>query len=407
VPIPLDRRSRLESECQHLTIDAFFRDLFPRLAERNGQLVAEAMARLKASPLACEVGGESWSIIRDGETIAATRGTTPDAFRLALTAEQFSDCMQNLMSLNGMMTARQLKFADDELRQVSLWDSLILTLLDGWPTVGVDLDFVDRYGRPLDLGQSFFPDADPDDIAHFLREAGYLHLRGWFDPADMAAISADMDHAIGAYHEGDGSSWWAKLASGERVCVRMQQFEKQSPTADRLLNGEMWEKLRRAVAANDPVVTPPAKTRLIEALFKPVGVVSGPSDLTFHRDCHLGRHMYECSHITIGMAVTGTSRENGLLQVIAGSHRVALPVEIAKTEPYLPVVEVETEPGDITVHLSCTLHASTPPKLAPRRVMYTAFALAGTARLHGEKLGNLREQVSDIVRREQMEIKAQ
>jgi hypothetical protein len=384
-------------------MDAFFRDHFPRLAERNGQLVAEAMVRLNALPLACEVEGESWSIIRDGETIAATRGIAPDAFRLALTAEQFSDCMQNLMSLNGMMTARQLKFADDELRMVSLWDSLILTLLDGWPTVGTDLDFVDRYGRPLDLGQSFSPDADPDDIAHFLREAGYLHLRGWFDPADMAAISADMDRAVGIYHEGDGSSWWAKLGNGERVCVRMQKFEEHSPTADRLLNGERWEKLRRAVAANDPVITPPAKTRLIEALYKPVGVVSGPSDLSFHRDCHLGRHMYECSHITIGMAVTGTSRENGLLQVIAGSHRVALPVEIAKTEPYLPVVEIETEPGDITVHLSCSLHASTPPQLTPRRVMYTAFALAGTARLHGEKLGNLREQVSDIARREQIE----
>lgn len=400
MPMPLVRRTRCDSDLREITPTAFFHEDFPALAERNGGMVAEAMSELGAWPLTVEVEDEIWTIEHAGDTIAAKAGPAENPLRVVLTAKQFSDCMQNQMSLNGMMVARQLRFADTELWQVSLWDSLLLTLLDGWPTVAPELSFLDRAGRPLDLGRTFGPDDNPAEIAHFLRETGYLHLRGWLDPADMAMISADMDRASGSYREGDGMSWWATLANGERACVRMQHFDRFSPTTERLLNGETWEKLRATIAADDPVIVPPSETRLVEALFKPLGVVSGPSDLSFHRDCHLGRHMYECSHITIGISLTSSGRENGLLQVIAGSHRVAMPVEIAKTAPNLPVIEIETRPGDLTVHLSCTLHASTPPKIEPRRVLYTPFALAGTDKMHGDELGNLREQVTELERGE-------
>ena len=53
-----------------------------------------------------------------------------------------------------------------------------------------------------------------------------------------------------------------------------------------------------------------------------------------------------------------------------------IPVEVAKTAPYLPVVAVTTEPGDCTVHLSCTLHEATPPRIETRKVMYAPFKLA-------------------------------
>ena len=95
-----------------------------------------------------------------------------------------------------------------------------------------------------------------------------------------------------------------------------------------------------------------------------------------------------------------SSEENGLLCVIVGSHRVLMPVEIAKSRPYLPVVAISTEPGDVTVHLSCTLHESTAPVTEERRVMYTGFSLppreADTER-GGSALGELRERVYKIV----------
>ncbi len=41
----------------------------------------------------------------------------------------------------------------------------------------------------------------------------------------------------------------------------------------------------------------------------------------------------------------------------------------------LPVLDLPTETGDVTVHLSCTLHMAQPPVERERRVMYTGFRL--------------------------------
>jgi hypothetical protein len=105
--------------------------------------------------------------------------------------------------------------------------------------------------------------------------------------------------------------------------------------------------------------------------------------------------------MTVAIAVTPTSEELGLLRVVAGSHRVAMPVEIAKVDPYLPVVGLPTEPGDLTIHLSCTLHESTPPRSAERKVMYGGgFSLAPRARDvegGGAHISALRERVYKIV----------
>jgi ectoine hydroxylase-related dioxygenase (phytanoyl-CoA dioxygenase family) len=101
----------------------------------------------------------------------------------------------------------------------------------------------------------------------------------------------------------------------------------------------------------------------------------------------------------VGISVTASSEANGQLRVIAGSHRVLMPVEVAKSRPYLPVVAVPTEPGDLTVHLSCTLHEATPPLIEERRVMYTGFSLP--PREEGTEAGGalleLRERVHKIL----------
>jgi hypothetical protein len=41
----------------------------------------------------------------------------------------------------------------------------------------------------------------------------------------------------------------------------------------------------------------------------------------------------------------------------------------------LPVLDLPTGTGDVTVHLSCTLHMAQPPVERERRVMYTGFRL--------------------------------
>ncbi|MET0271254.1 MAG: phytanoyl-CoA dioxygenase family protein, partial [Sphingomonas sp.] len=332
-------------------------------------------------------------------TVVARPGGDDAALTVTLSPGQFALLACNRMTLNGFLVARSLAFRGGGLTDVSVWDSIWIALLEGWPATGPTIAFEDRDGAPLDLARIFTPQDDRADAQHFLAEAGYLHLRGWLDPTDMATISADMDHALALVREGDGLSWWAQVEDGSRRCVRIQDFTRFSPTTRRILDGGRWADMLALIAGQDDLVP----GRHVEALVKPTGVVSGPSDVSFHRDCHLGRHAFLCARRTVGIAITSTGEGNGSLRVIAGSHRLVMPVEIAKTRPYLPVIEVATMPGDLTVHLSCTLHDSTPPRTSERRVMYVEARMAdpdGTPAAAPSAEAILREQVTDIHRRE-------
>lgn len=404
MPITLDRRTRSDADVTAITAELFFRDILPELIERHGALVARGMAKVHARPLAIEVGERSWTFTSDGDTIVVADGVAADAFVVTLTDDHFSDWVQQQRTFNALVVGRDMRCRGGSEYDISVWDSLWMTMLEGWAVDDDDLQFLDRFGAPLDLAATFTPDDDPLDVAHFLREAGYLHLRGYVDPALMATIADDIDRAVPEYTQGDGKSWWATTADGTVRCVRLQEFLEHSPATEAILRSDNWDQLRRTVAGDDELVQAPVEGRCLEALIKPLGVVNGPSDVTFHRDCHFGRHAYGCSGMTVGIAVTPTGKDNGMLRVVAGSHRIAIPIEVAKTDPYLPVVGLPTEPGDLTMHLSCTLHESTPPIVAERKVMYGGgFSLAPRPVDRSGKpggkaaLSDLRERVHEIL----------
>ena len=116
--------------------------------------------------------------------------------------------------------------------------------------------------------------------------------------------------------------------------------------------------------------------RSVEALEKPIGVVKGISDLIWHKDCSLGMHSYRCCGLTTGISVTGADARSGQLRVVAGSHRALVQPAFVRREWQLPVIDLPTETGDVTVHCSCTLHMAQPPVDRERKVMYTGFGLA-------------------------------
>jgi hypothetical protein len=61
--------------------------------------------------------------------------------------------------------------------------------------------------------------------------------------------------------------------------------------------------------------------------------------------------------------------------VIAGSHRALVWSGIRQPDLDLPDIPLPTETGDITIHLSCTMHMAQPPVERERRVMYSGFSL--------------------------------
>jgi hypothetical protein len=86
---------------------------------------------------------------------------------------------------------------------------------------------------------------------------------------------------------------------------------------------------------------------------------------------------------------------------VAGSHRALVWPAFVRRDNDLPIVDLPTLTGDVTMHLSCTLHMAQPPVERERRVLYTGFRLPpanpAATRAARERLGKVREAASVTV----------
>ena len=264
------------------------------------------------------------------------------------------------------------------------WEIALRALLDGRPAHEPGLvTFADRHGAPLDLARTFTLDDDPAEMRHFLGEAGFLHVRGVFDDAQLdrvtEAISERRAHATRA----DTTTWWATVDGIDaEVCVRFNDLtDDELPVA----LGEMTAPIAALTGADH-------EFDHIDVLMKPVGVVEGVSDLPWHKDCSLGLHSHQCLRVVTGVSITASGPDNGQLGVVAGSHRVNLGQFVVPTDLDLPTMWIATERGDVTVHLSCTLHSSTPPVHSERRVAYVTWRLPGDSSDLADTVRAVRDQ---------------
>jgi hypothetical protein len=371
----VDFRTRFAGDVELVDIERFVNELAPAAVESNGQAAGSGLARVDLPPLTLEAEGRAVTLSRDGHDrlVVETRGN--EDLVVTMDATAFSDLVQDVASTFGLHMMGRAKVrrggADDFLG----WEPVLRCLLDGRPVYAAgEVQLRERDGAPLDLHRSFSLDDDPQEIGHFLAEAGYLHFRAVFTEDEMAAVSADLDDAMGSAAPDDGASWWARTDAGEHYPARILGFNKQSPTLRELVRSNRFQRIGTFTddqfLCRDPEVGDSA-----EGLLKKIGVVEGMSDVSWHKDCALGGHSRGCCGLTVGISVTGAGRENGELGVMAGSHRANLPL-LGVGGVDLPRVPLPTRTGDVTVHCSCTFHMSRPPLSAERRVVYTGFALA-------------------------------
>ena len=179
-----------------------------------------------------------------------------------------------------------------------------------------DVTFVDADGGPLDLDRTFTIDDDRDEMAHFLEQAGFLHLRGVFDESEMAALGRRHRRV-----DRGGDARRRRLVVGDRRPGR------RPARARPVLPREVRRRCATLVADERyPWIGGLTGDGHVhrdggEGLVKPLGIVRGLSDLPWHKDCGQGNHSYECNSLTCGISVTGADRVSGALGVIPGSHR--------------------------------------------------------------------------------------
>ncbi len=371
----VDVRTRVDGDQAPVSAARFFGDDLPASLDRAGPLLAEALATLRLPPLVIEVDGAPWTLEALGTGVGVRPGSSAgdEALWLRLDATALSDLVADQVTPMGWFSSGALDLRG-RLERLLDWWLVLRAAVDGVaPLVAGPMTFEDGGGRALDLTRCFDWDDADAEMERFLGQAGFLHVGGVFSEEEMAAISADMDRAAPTYTPGDGRSWWARTADGTDRLVRMQGFDAMSDTAAALVSDGRLARL--GALTGDGHQWGSMDSNALEALVKPIGVVEGISDVPWHKDCSLGRHSYECCSLTVGISVTGADETSGQLRVVAGSHRALVWPAFLRRDNLLPVVDLPTRTGDVTVHLSCTLHMAQPPVERERRVMYTGFRL--------------------------------
>ncbi len=354
----------------------------PELLADRGELATRAFraSGLPAFTIAVDDVVHTWFVDADNR-LAVVEGDTGDGPRADLPADWFADIVLDQRSSVALMVAALPVMARGRIEHLIRWEKTLRALVDGRPPYQAGtVDFLRPDGGPLDLDRSFSLGDDPDEVAHFLAEAGFLVVRDVVGADDRAALSREMDSWFAAMTPGDERSWYAQVGD-TRECVRVTNLRRDE------LEFPFEERLApiAAIAASGH------RYGGSDLLRKPVGVTEGLSDLPWHRDCELGMHAYRCASLTVGLSITASGADNGQLGVIAGSHRVNVGLlDVERID--LPKVFLSTEPGDVTVHLSCTLHCATPPRHAERRVTYSSFRLPGDTDELDRRIKAVRDQ---------------
>jgi hypothetical protein len=371
----VDVRTRVDGEQAPLDPARFFDDDLPAALDAAAPLLAEAAAVLRLPPLVIDVDGDSWTLLVDDGVVHVVPGASgrDHTMRLGLDPSQLSDLVADQVTPMGWFSSGALVLSG-RLERLLDWWLVLRSALDGVaPHVSGEMPFDDAAGAPLDLARRFVWDDEDEEMDRFLGQAGFLHVAGVFTEDEMAAVSLDMDRAAPTYSPGDGRSWWARTGDGSERLVRMQGFDGMSGAAASLVSDGRLARL--GALTGDGHQWGSMESNALEALMKPIGVVEGISDVPWHKDCSLGRHSYECCSLTVGISVTGADETSGQLRVVAGSHRALVWPAFLRRDNPLPVLDLPTGTGDVTVHLSCTLHMAQPPVDRERRVMYTGFRL--------------------------------
>jgi hypothetical protein len=387
----VDVRIRIDEDRPPVDPDDFFGLELPAAIDAYAACIDPALAFVAPRPLTVDVDGHVWSMRVEGDRVVIRTG--PDDAAVAhvlLDGEQLTDLAHDQATIMSLWAANQLRQPKGNVGHLMDWWLVWRAALDGTPiyTPG-SVTFADGDGRPLDLTRAFRPDDDPEEMHHFLEEAGFLHLSGVFTDDEMAAVSADMDFAVPRYTPDDGRSWWARTSDGEMRLVRMQGFDRESAAVHDVLDDDRFLRLATIPGAGHEFGRRRAMNR-IEALFKPIGVTEGISDIPWHKDCGIGRHSYECCGLTVGISVTGADEVSGQLHVLAGSHRALIWSGIRQPDLDLPDLPLPTRTGDVTMHLSCTMHMAQPPVERERRVMYSGFSLPALEGADGSALAAAR-----------------
>ncbi|MCU1602358.1 MAG: hypothetical protein JWO22_3067 [Frankiales bacterium] len=298
---------------------------------------------------------------QDGDVLESDQPDGDAAVRL--TPQSWSDLLTQVRTPIGLLLAGELAFERGGFDQLAAWDRTLRLLHNGTPPF--DPDRADLKGR--DPRAAMTLDDSDEDLREQLQTMGYLLVKGVFSAQEMSLANAEVDRLAAAAAPGDNESWFVDTDEGQQLC-RLVYATRRSAVLQFL---EQDPRIRRLGTLTDPTLKPaPDRMEGTAVLLKVPGRTRGLSNIPWHQDCGMGGHAIFCPSVSMGIQLTGSSPETGNLLMVPGSHGQTLHHQWDKRAD-IPVVEVNTEPGDVTVHIQDVMHASPQPTAqGGRRTMY-------------------------------------
>jgi hypothetical protein len=330
--------------------DACHRHALPeRLATPLGAAAARDVREI--APMAFRLtDGRAYRFAPDEDTIRIEPGD--DAPTVAeLDEAAWRDFAGEILTGPGLFYGGRVRFPRGEFAALERWEPALRALLCGRPIFDPSANDVG-----VDPRRSFTLDDADEALRAQLWTTGYLHVRAAFSRDEIARLVEIVARRQDAARPGDGSSWWAKRADGEQVLCRLIYLGLVEPGVAALDDDP---RIRRLTALGGETLRPVLdRSDGHGVVIKNPDVVEGLSDLPWHRDCGLGGHPIRCPSLNIGIQLDAATAESGRLHFVPGSWRYSCHrSDLARATS----IAVDTEPGDVTVHLGDVMHAAPPP----------------------------------------------
>jgi hypothetical protein len=372
--------------------------LLPALAaDLDETVLATTAGDLAGASLTFLVGDQAVTYRTDGDLLLAEEGAADGATAVRLEPTGWADLVGQVRTLVGLLLAGDLVIERGTFEQVADWAPALTYLHAGIPPYRPDR--ADLGGR--DPGAVLTLQDSDAELAAQLQTMGFLHVRGVFTADEMAAANAEIDRLAALARPGDDESWWVTGEDGDEVLCRLVYATLRSEVLAAL---ESDPRVARLGTLLDPALrVAPDRMEGSAVLLKVPGRTKGLSNIPWHQDCGMGGHAVFCPAVSIGIQLTGSSAATGNLHVVPGSHGQTLHVDWQRRLEGVPVVEVDTAPGDVTVHVQDVMHASPRPTgSGGRRTMYVThyppslWEHIGPGEAYNDLVRNRTQQVASL-----------
>jgi len=311
------------------------------------------------------VEDEAITYTADGTSVLVEEGLDHGAAAVRLSRRAWNDLVGQVSTFVGLFLSNELTFERGGFEQLADWDPILKYLHAGIPPY--DPSRADFHGR--DPAATFTADTDDAELAAQLRTMGYLHIKGVFSAEETEAANQEIDRLASLARPGDDQSWWVTTEDGSTALCRLVYASLRSPVLAALESDPRVQRLGTLLDPNLRIA--PDRMEGTAVLIKVPGRTSGLSNIPWHQDCGTGGHAIFCPSVSIGIQLTGSSAATGNLQVVPGSHGQTLHYLWKDRLTNVPVVGIDTAPGDVTVHIQDVMHASPKPTgSGQRRTMY-------------------------------------